>query len=840
MLVAGVAMGLPLLSFGQTKPPMTSYYAHPINEDAYGVIAPWYKGLNGQVDERVAIAVNVYKRYPWVDTKKAVMAAPDFVYNSHWSISPEGEVSIPPTTDWMCGDLSQRAWSIVRGLTAYYAYSGDPIAFLYIPLTVDYILDYAQTDDENPWPRFPIATPTKGKAYGKCDPTGRNQLDLCAITGTEVLRAYKLTGNPRYLEAVKHWGDVFADKCDLKTDLAPWSRYSDPSVVDWSDVTTSGVGIIVEFLDDLIRVGYKGRDNAIVKARDKGRAFINTNLFPAWILNDTWGRTYWDWDNPTMCGGMFPVADHIMKNPKGYPMWKSDLRNVMSLIINRNGADANSMGDAYSGAWAFPESSVCCQTSLSYCQYTAAPSFIRYGVLANDPWAKEIGRRMMLMATYDSEENGVVKDGLLGQSVATGEWSNLAHPWPLCQSMDAMGWLPKELGPNRENHIMRSSSVVNAVQYEPGKIVYSTFDAQSPAIDVLRLSFVPASVKDLEERKDLDGNGYMVEKLSNGDAIVSIRHDRIRNIVVEGKDQAKNVDASAMKFTGTWHDGASSTAGSEVNYRFTGNQVRLLGTVGPDGGWADVYVDGEKQLTVVECWNPHERKRQPIYIKKGLATGLHELRIVVRGSGNTISKGAVVHIEGAQISDATGDAGFGTGGGPVEAQRMVFGYTGRKDIEDSKGNLWRPATEWVIRSGFSMDTVEKAWWTTRRSMYIGNTTDQELYRYGAHGKEFWINVTVAPGLYDVHLKFADTAVTPWMERGPNWTRITRSVQVSINGSEVIPNMSIADAAGGLFKAVDKVFPRISAEHGLIRIHLQGPDDKEATIQALEIVPVKKT
>ena len=43
------------------------------------------------------------------------------------------------------------------------------------------------------------------------------------------------------------------------------------------------------------------------------------------------------------------------------------------------------------------------------------------------------------------------------------------------------------------------------------------------------------------------------------------------------------------------------------------------------------------------------------------------------------------------------------------------------------------------------DTVERAWWTQRRSIFIGNTDDPELYRYGAHGDEFWVNLTVAPG-----------------------------------------------------------------------------------------------
>ena len=66
---------------------LPSYYAHPTAVDGYGVIAPWYRGLNGQLDERLSIAVNVYKRYPWVDQPKAVMAAPDWPSAGAWAIA---------------------------------------------------------------------------------------------------------------------------------------------------------------------------------------------------------------------------------------------------------------------------------------------------------------------------------------------------------------------------------------------------------------------------------------------------------------------------------------------------------------------------------------------------------------------------------------------------------------------------------------------------------------------------------------------------------------------------------------------------------------------------------
>ncbi|MFO1477764.1 MAG: malectin domain-containing carbohydrate-binding protein [Verrucomicrobiota bacterium] len=846
-----ITLAAALFINGSPAATLPAYYAHPTVEDAQGVIAPWYQGLNGQLDERLNIAVNVCKRYPWVAPPKAVMAAPDFIYNSHWSIQPDGTIVIPPTTDWMCGDLCARAWSTIKGLTAYYQYSGDPIAFVYIPLTVDYILDYGLTPADADWPLFPISTPTKGKAYGKCDPTGRNQLDLCAITGIEVLRAYKLTGNPRYLEMARHWGDVFAAKCQLKDpQISPWNRYVDPSVVGWSDVLTGTTCIIVDFLDDLIALGYTGQDQRLVQARDAGRRFLNQQMLPAWWVNDTWGRTYWDWDNPMMCGMVSMCADHILKYPAAYPGWKTDVRNILSLVWNRNSADPASRGDVYSGAWAFPESSVCCGTSLSYNQYTAGPTLLRYAALADSDWAREIGRRMMLMATYDSLPDGVVKDGLLGDAVATGEWSNLAHPWPLCQVLEAIAWLPESFAPNRENHIVRSTSVIKDVRYEPGSIRYSTFDAPSGAQEVLRLAFHPGSVTangaTLPERRDLDAVGFTVKPLSNGDCIVVIRHDGKTQVQIEGADPQKAADDLAFECSGDWitekhpeaFQGSVRTAnkpGAAAVFRFDGNRVALLGEVAPDGGWADIFVDGTKEPTLVECWSPSARHRQLLFVKKGLAPGTHELKIVARGGGNPLTRGASVRLDSAQFSAATGDAGFGSGGGPTEPQRLIFGRTAREDFVDSDGNAWRPGTEFVTRLGFGVDTVARTWWQQRRSMYIGGARDEEIYRYGVHAPEFRVNLTAGPGEYLVRLHWADTPETPWVEREGKWDPVTRPTTVAINGKTVIENLEVRKQTG-TFRAYVREFPGIRPQNGVVELRFTSTPGHDAMIQAVELIP----
>lgn len=839
-----------LLAAAQTHP---NYYAHDVVQDRFGVIAPWHPGQNGPLDLRLRIAVEALKRYPWVDSKKAVMAAPDFIYNSHWKIEEDGTIQIPPTNDWMCGDLSQRAWSIIKGLTAYYRYSGDPMAFLYIPLTADYILDYAQTSEDHPWPRFPIATPTSGKAYGKCDQSARNQLDLCAIVGIEILRAYKLTGDPRYFKAAAHWGDVFAQKCNLDPSMPPWNRYTNPEVVGWSDELTGSTTLICDFLDELVKMGHTGQDRALIKARDAGRRYIREILMPRWLENDTWGRNYWDWDNPVICGIVSMCGDYILKNPEAFPGWQTDWRNILTLIFNRNGADPASMGEVYHGAWAFPESATCCWHSLSYNQYTAAPTLLRFGMLARDDHILEIGRRMMIMATYDSLETGVVLDGLTGTAVATKEWSNLAHPWPLCQILEAMAWTPQIFGPKRENHIMQSTSVVNRVIYKKNRVSYTVFNAPEQTVDVVRLSFTPTDVtadeQPLAAKALLNQNGYMLQPLPDGDYLLTVRHDGARNVQITGQDDPQQqIEDEQLTFAGDWKEipDASAAAGGfrssgrkddVLEFSFFGNQVRVFGTAGPEGGLADIYMDGQKQLTLIDAWNPQQRNGQLLYHKNGLDNKQHILRIVVQGKGNLISKGTQIAIDYIQFSDALAEIDFGQGSGPTYAQRMIFGYPERSDYFDSRGKAWRPATEWVIRSGYGKDSVKEAWWTKRRSMYIGKTPDQELYRYGIHGADLTVNLTVGPGKYYVMLKFAETPLHEFLETDKDKKRVSHAVNVFINDKKVIEAMDITGAAGGVFLAVDKMFTEIEPQNGIIEIHLTGAHEKEAILQALEIGPM---
>src|SRR5262245_58737267 len=63
-------------------PTQKRYYGHDAVTDKNGVIAPWYKQLNGQCDFRVRIAAETLKRYPWTTTNNAIAAFPDYLFTS--------------------------------------------------------------------------------------------------------------------------------------------------------------------------------------------------------------------------------------------------------------------------------------------------------------------------------------------------------------------------------------------------------------------------------------------------------------------------------------------------------------------------------------------------------------------------------------------------------------------------------------------------------------------------------------------------------------------------------------------------------------------------------------
>ena len=810
------------------------------------------RGLNGQCDLRVRIAAETLKRYPWTTTNTAVAAYPDYVFSGHWQIASNGVIVPKNPSDWDNGDMGQRSTSVLMGLVDYYRYSGDAAAIAHLIYMGDFLVDHCQTPPDHPWPGFVISVPVKGRTYGDCNTNGMIQLDISATMGLGLLRAYQVTGKRRWFEAAKHWGDLLAAKCNLDPTADPWPRYANPETAPWKDnKQTGGVTMVLAFLDELVRLGHTGKDGQLLKAREAGVRYVRDRLLPAWTADVTWGRYFWDWPNPTQnCSTTADVAGYLISHPELFPNWRSDARNILTLFLNRSSAAPGSGGDVFNGAWAYPESSSCCGRSLWYAPLLVGGTLAQYAVAADDSLARELAYRQLILQTYDIHETGVTEDNIDGGIIVNGDWLNIAHPLPLRWVLTAMGWLPEVLGASRENHVVRSSAVVNSIRYGTGRIEYFTFDAPPETVEVLRLAFVPKAItadgRTLRRRHDLKANGYTTRKLANGDAIVQVRHDGAKSVAIAGKDPQRVLDGNVLNYDGAWatEQDASAihgtlhvaeTTDASMTVAFEGNQVRLIGRADPLGGEADVFVDDVKQLVPIDCWNPSPRSGQMLYYKNGLAAGPHLLKVVARGAKNPYSESTRVYVEAVQFSTESRAGNFPTGTGPKVPQRVIFGYPGRQDYRDAKGHWWRPGTEVVTRLGAGKDTVAGCWWTNAVAEPITGASDPELYRYGYHASDFWVNITVGPGKNYVRLRFA---ATRGIDTGKN------CFDIRLNGREVARNLDVTATAGGANKAVDLVFNNVTPENGVIVIRFTSPQVAaggqaargEAFVQAIEVGP----
>ena len=169
-----------------------------------------------------------------------------------------------------------------------------------------------------------------------------------------LLRAYQITGKCT-ASRLPSTGVICWPRSGTGThELRPGGA-ANPECVPWKDTQqTGGVVFLLSFFDELIRLGYTGTDHEIVQAPDAGRTYLRDVLLPAWSVNDTWGRNYWDWNDPVQAENVTEfVARYLMDNPEALPNWRNDARNILGLFLNHTSVDPVGAGDVYSGAWAF-------------------------------------------------------------------------------------------------------------------------------------------------------------------------------------------------------------------------------------------------------------------------------------------------------------------------------------------------------------------------------------------------------------------------------------------------------------------------------------------------------
>jgi len=439
--------------------------------------------------------------------------------------------------------------AFVDGVIGWYPYSGDEESIRLVGGMLDHQLAHGTTPSDWKWAGVPFATACDDQPdYGHCiqnlphDFYGGIESDKVGELGTGYALYYELTGNRKYLDAAIRCADALAKNIRPGDDEhTPWAFRLDARTGETLSLEEYGgdVASSVRLFDELLRLK-AGNANLYKSARDEAWGWVlhhplNTSS-KAW---DNWSGFFEDVPRrPANVNQFAPdmTAYYILSrnDPATVdPEWVSHVGHLIDWVRRRFGRGP------FFGAWGIdeqgtPDNRGCCSRAgeASHGGRWAAINAL-YAEKTGDGQAREDAFRAMNYATYFASSDGRI--ACCGGDYHAPYWFSDGYADNLRHLNWLMGALP-DLAPVGENHLLRSSSVVQKVTYGPRRITFKTFDPE--ATTVLRLNFKPVKIQAgslaLTERKDLSEAGFTVQSIGS-DYIVRLRHMGSPDVVIEGK-----------------------------------------------------------------------------------------------------------------------------------------------------------------------------------------------------------------------------------------------------------------------------------------------------------------
>jgi hypothetical protein len=445
---------------GAPRIPVIGY--HPVHVDSTGRILPWYAEDPGKAYDHILNLVWFYWHH-----------VPSY-WDQQIGKPALGAIDLPKymlfrtlETAGIGGDqfaMMLSSWAL------YYQYSGDPEVLKNMRYQGDAYLDHSLSPASASWPNLPFPGNTQRKLLYDGDIVlgpGVTQPDKAGSFGAELVTLYKITGNRRYLDSAVAIANVLAAKTvagDETHSPLPFKVVATTGEIK-SAYTTNWTGTLRLFqsLNEL-KTG-----NTPAYSRSFDTLFAWLKQYP--IHNNRWGPFFEDipgWSDTEINAGT--LAWYLMENKSWDPDWKTDVRRMQDWVIATLG---NHSLDRL-GVTTINEQTAYKVPGQSHSSRHASIE-LRYAADTGNTANKQMAIRQLNWSTYGVDDDGKNKypDPRTYEIWWTDGYGDYVRHY-----LRSMADTP-ELAPSGQNHLLRTSSVVRNIQYEPKHIRYTKFDARS-------------------------------------------------------------------------------------------------------------------------------------------------------------------------------------------------------------------------------------------------------------------------------------------------------------------------------------------------------------------------
>ncbi len=439
---------------------------HDIQVDAAGKIVPWFSPKPSVAYDH---AIRAVWRF-WNDMRVCPNGVRYFMQHQVWKPTDEDPRGLGG--DQLAMALS--SWNLLH------AYLGEPAIVNNMRFIADYYLAHGLSSPASQWPYlpFPYNVDVHSGTYDGDMRAGRGflQPDKAGSFGAELVTLAKITGDTKYLAAAARIADTLAARVVAGDgDHSPWpyrvhvggqAKPVDPKV--WTTYTANWTGALRLF------EGLKpfGRGDAV--QHDRARALVTAWLAEHPMKTNNWGPFFEDiaeYSNTAINAGT--MAQYLIEDPRRDPDWQPHARAILNWVER---TFANDEFAAY-GVTPINEQTVYRVPGNSHTSRQASLELM-YAAQSGDWSRKEAQVRRLNWATYMVDSDG------RNQYPRDDVWLTDGYGDYVRHYLRAMAAAP-DLAPDDQNHLLSTTSVIQAIEYTRDRITYTKFDPVS--IDHVKL-----------------------------------------------------------------------------------------------------------------------------------------------------------------------------------------------------------------------------------------------------------------------------------------------------------------------------------------------------------------